>query len=207
MEPEKSAAKSLKGESSAENMIQLVPRAIPRGLASANALPPTSPQHGQGSSDDRGASPLHCYDRAEPEEPYTISLKGDSCEDNMIQLVPPGIPEGLESAKDLPPASPRHGQSSSDDRGAHQVSAESSAAGGSNLLKSTVDHEEAYDSSTFPISCTLKKHAQGFYILSGACCLCGQTFRATGGVRKSNGRMERWRDHNSCHDRMIQHAR
>ena len=117
-----------------------------------------------------------------PEESAAISLRGVSCAEDMIKLVPSRIREGLESAKDLPPTSPQHGQSSSDDRGAHQVTAESSAAGGSDLLNSTMEHKKASDISTFPISCSLKKHAQGFYILSGACCLCGQTFRAVGSV-------------------------
>ena len=73
----------------------------------------------------------------EPEESHVISLKGESCtEDKLrlvapgipgglesaescaedkLQLVAPGIPGGLESAKGLPPTSPQHGQSSSND--------------------------------------------------------------------------------------------
>ena len=131
----------------------------------------------------------------EPEESAATSLKGESCAEDRIQLVPPGFTGGLESAKDLSPTTPQHGQSSSDDRGAHQVTTEASGAGGSNLLNSTMEHAQAYDASTFPISCSLKKHAQGFYILSGACCLCGQTFRAVGTVSKST--MLRWNNHST----------
>ena len=120
----------------------------------------------------------------EPKESAATSLKGESCAEDRIQLVPPESTGGLESAKALSPTSPQHSQSSFDDREAHEVTTESSAAGGSNLLTSTMEHEQAYDTSTFPISCALKKHALGFYILDGACCLCGQTFRGFGTVCK-----------------------
>ena len=132
----------------------------------------------------------------EPEESAATSLKSESCAEDRIQLVPPGFTGGLESAKDLSPTTPQHGQSSSDDRAAHQITTEASGAGGSNLLNSTMEHAQAYDASTFPISCSLKKHARGFYILSGACCLCGQTFRATGNVYK--GKVRRWNHHSTA---------
>ena len=131
----------------------------------------------------------------EPKESAATSLKGESCAEDRIQLVPPESTGGLESAKALSPTSPQHSKSSSDDRGAHQVTTESSAAGGSNLLTSTMEHEQAYDTSTFPISCSLEKHDRGFYILSGACCLCAQTFRAVGTVSKST--MLRWNNHST----------
>ena len=78
-----------------------------------------------------------------PEQSAAVPQKGQSCAEDMIQLVPPELSGGLESAKDLPPTSPQHGQSSSDDRAAHQVTAESSAAGGSNLRNSTIEQEQA----------------------------------------------------------------
>ena len=204
MEPKESAANPLKSESCAKDMIQLEPQAIPGGLASANALPPTSPQHGQGSSTDRGASLLHCYYRTKPKELYAVSLKGNSCGDDMIQRVAPGSPEGLESAKGQPPAYPRQFESNAGDRTAHQISTGSSAAEGSILLKSTVDHEQAYDSSTFPTSCTLRKNDKGRYILSGACSLCCQTFRAAGCVCKNKVRPRK--SHSGVRQEIIQHA-
>ena len=70
---------------------------------------------------------------------------------------------------------------------------------------SSTVHKRTSDISTFPISCTLKKHARGFYILSGVCRLCGRTFRAAGG--KYKGRVNRWHHHAAVQDNIIEHAR
>ena len=131
----------------------------------------------------------------EPEESAATSPRGGSCAEDRTQLVPPRFTREPESAKDLSPTARQHSQSNSDDRGAHRVTTETSGADGSTFLKSTMEHAQAYDTSTSPISCSLKKHARGFYILSGACCLCGQTFRAVGTVSKST--MSRWNNHST----------
>ena len=73
---------------------------------------------------------------------------------------------------------------------AYQNTAASSAASGSNLLKSETEHSETLDVNTFPISCFLEKDARGVYTISGCCCLCDQTFRAVGTVRK--GKVHPW---------------
>ena len=141
----------------------------------------------------------------EPKESAATSLNDGSCAEDRVHLVPPGFTGGLESAKHLSPTTPQHGQSSSDARGAHQVTTEASGAVGLNLPNSTMEHAQAYDTSTFPISCALKKHALGFYILDGACCLCGQTFRAVGTVCK--GKVLPWSCYTRVQKKIIQHAR
>ena len=65
-------------------------------------------------------------------------------------------------------------------------------------------HERTSDVSTFPIECTLEKHAQGFYILSGVCHVCGKTFRATGCIYRA--KLSPWAHHKRLQHLIIKHA-
>ena len=70
---------------------------------------------------------------------------------------------------------------------------------------SSMGHKGDSDGGTFPIACTLEKHAQDFYILSGVCRVCGKTFRARGCMYK--GYPSRWANHQKVQHKIIQHAR
>ena len=75
------------------------------------------------------------------------------------------------------------------------------------LVEQRRKHKERASSiSTFPISCCLRKHEKGFYILSGICFLCSKTFRGVGAC-KSNGVVNRWATHSTVQKRMMDHAR
>ena len=133
----------------------------------------------------------------ELEESAAISLGGVSHAEHISELVPARLRAGLESAKDPRPKSPQHVPGKSDDVGAAQVTAQSAAAGGSNVPKSSMEHTKTYDISTFPIL--------GFYILSGVCRLCGKTFRAAGGIYK--GKARPGSTHARLQHKIIKHAR
>ena len=101
--------------------------------------------------------------------------------------------------------SPRHVPCNSDDVKAAEVTAQSAAAAGSNVRNSAMEHKGDSDIGTFPIACNLEKHAQGFYILSGVCHVCGRTFRATGGIY--DGKTQPWKNHSGVQHTISKHAR
>ena len=140
-----------------------------------------------------------------PEESAAASRRDIFCAANSSKVVPSTIREELVSAKGLPSESLQHVPDNCDDIGVHQVTAGSSAEGGLGLPKASKEENESCDISTFPISCSLKLHDQGFYILSGVCRLCGQEFRAESSVL--NGVVIHWKSHASVQKDIIQHAR
>ena len=121
-------------------------------------------------------------------------------------MVPSRLLASPESAKDPQPKSPQHTPGRSDDVEAVQVTAHSADAGGSSVANSSTEHNETSDVYRFPIACTLEKHARGFYILSGVCGLCDQTFRAAGGGLRG-GKLLPWKGHVKVEDDIVQHAR
>ena len=77
------------------------------------------------------------------------------------------------------------------------------AADGSNVPDSSMEHIGTSDIGTFPIACTLEKHARGFYSLSGVCRVCCKTFRAAGGMYRGKP----WSNHSRAQQDIIKHAR
>ena len=117
--------------------------------------------------EQRGRKRCRNADATEPEESAAISPRGVSRAEDTSMLVRSELRAGQESAKDPRPKSPQHVPGKSDDVRAAQVTAQSVAAGALNAPKSSMENKEASDMSTFPIACTIEKHAQGFYIMSG----------------------------------------
>ena len=174
--------------------------------AAVDALPATERRHpAVARVEQRGRKRSRNAEATEPEEPTAISLRGVSRAEDISKLVPSKLQAGRESAKVSRPKSPQHVPGKYDDVGAAQLTAQSAAAGASNVPNSSTEHKETSDVSTFPITCTLEKHARGFYIVSGVCHLCDKTFRCAGSVY--SGKVHRWNNFTCLHRRIIKHAR
>ena len=144
--------------------------------AAAHALLATERRNPAVARDEQGGR-KRCRNTEvmEPEESAAISPRRVSRAEDILKLVPSTLRAGPGSSKDPRRKSPQHVPDKFDDAEADQITATSSAASGSNLLNSEMEHSETFDGNTFPISCLLEKDARGLYTLSGNCCLCGQT--------------------------------
>ena len=140
----------------------------------------------------------------EPGKIVAISDKVQSCTADSLKLALSAVRVTHVSGKALLPKDPHRAPDNCDDRGTHKVNAKSSAESRSSLSQISEEDTEASDISAFPISCSLKLHAEGFYSLCGVCCLCDRTFRAVGGTM--NGKLNRWRNHAGTQRAIMKHA-
>ena len=92
----------------------------------------------------RGRKSCRNTEAMEPEASAAISLSGLSRAEDTSKLVRSRLQAGLQSAKDPRPKSPQHVPGKSDDVRAAQVTAQSAAAGRSNVPNSSMEHKKNF---------------------------------------------------------------